>query len=314
MKLSTPPVFLVGSVRSGTTLLRLMLDHHPQIAFPFEFEFAVEHVSDEGEFPPLDEYHAYLAHHRVFQASQLQLDASLDYPSLVRSFLVQRGLRAQKPIVGATIHHHFHRVPYIWPDARFIHLLRDGRDVARSCIAMGWAGNFYRGVELWMNSEQRWAELSQQLPGDRFCEVRYEDLIADPVEELTRICDFVGCGYDPACLDYVHHSRYGIPDAKFSSQWKTKMSAAEVQLAESRIGDMLLERGYELSDFPPRHPNAAEIAKWNRQNQISRAKYRVRRYGLPLFMCDVLARRCQLRPLLNWCRLRINEIDARSLR
>ena len=45
------PLFLVGSERSGTTFLRLMLDHHPEIAFEKEFDFVVTKVSDAGEFP-----------------------------------------------------------------------------------------------------------------------------------------------------------------------------------------------------------------------------------------------------------------------
>jgi|GEM_PF-5624238 len=47
------PIFLVGSERSGTTVLRLMLAHHPQIAWCQEFEYAVDRVSDDGNFPNL---------------------------------------------------------------------------------------------------------------------------------------------------------------------------------------------------------------------------------------------------------------------
>ncbi len=63
------PVFMVGSERSGTTLLRLMLDHHPGIAFHFEFEFAVERLADDGTFPPIEAYHKWLRSERGFRGS-----------------------------------------------------------------------------------------------------------------------------------------------------------------------------------------------------------------------------------------------------
>lgn len=50
------PIFLVGAERSGTTVLRLMLDHHPQIAWCYEFEYAVDQMLDNGDFPKLEAY------------------------------------------------------------------------------------------------------------------------------------------------------------------------------------------------------------------------------------------------------------------
>ena len=123
------PVFLVGAERSGSTLLRLMLDHHPLIAFHFEFDFAVDMIGPNGELPPIQLYHDYLAAHRIFLQSRAEIDFSLDYRRLVRSFLIQKRNRDRKKFVGATVHHAFDRLPTIWPHARYIHLVRDGRDV-----------------------------------------------------------------------------------------------------------------------------------------------------------------------------------------
>ena len=136
--LHTQPAFIVGAVRSGTTLLRLMLDHHPELAFHFEFEFGVDQVSANGMYPEIDRYHDYLAQHRVFQMSGGKIDPDLDFRHLVNSFLEQKRVRDGKTTVGATVHHHIDRIQFLWPEAKYIHLLRDGRDVARSCMAMGW--------------------------------------------------------------------------------------------------------------------------------------------------------------------------------
>ncbi len=130
------PIFLVGAERSGTTLLRLMLDHHPQIAFNSEFEYVVDRISADGHFPDLPCYHDYLSSRWIFKDSHFQIDPNLDYPNLVNSFLQQKQKRDQKARIGATVHHQFHYLCKNWPQAKFIHLLRDGRDVARSNNAL----------------------------------------------------------------------------------------------------------------------------------------------------------------------------------
>src|SRR5262249_54027367 len=116
------PVFLVGSERSGTTLLRLMLDHHPAIAFHSEFEYAVAKMDNPAEWPCLDEYCRYLTSDRIFNGDGFLIDRSLSYPALIDSFLCQKRDAAGKPIVGATVHLDFDRLMRIWPQARFIHL------------------------------------------------------------------------------------------------------------------------------------------------------------------------------------------------
>ena len=140
-----PVVFLVGSERSGTTLLRLMLDHHPEIAFEKEFDFVVSKVSETGAFPQVDAYLEWLA---TVRAADYAIDRSLDYRSLVTDFLRQKqAASGGKPRVGATVHRDFDRLRFIWPDARYIHLVRDPRDVSRSVVQKGWAGNVYQGSE-----------------------------------------------------------------------------------------------------------------------------------------------------------------------
>lgn len=133
-----PPIFLVGAERSGTTLLRLMLDSHPELAFRWESEVLVEKVGDDGAFPDLAEYHEHLRMYRFVEKPAI--DPSLDYAALVRSILEQKRVADRKPRVGAVVHAHFDRLLFIWPDAIFIHLVRDPRDVAQSVVEMGWEG------------------------------------------------------------------------------------------------------------------------------------------------------------------------------
>ena len=197
------PVFLVGSERSGTTLLRLMFDHHPQVAFFFEFEYSVTRMPETSGWPDLEEYYDFLEQNRIFRAARLTIDKGLDYPHLIDNFLRQKQRRDGKPVVGATVHYEFDRLLRIWPDARFIHLVRDGRDVARSVIAMGWAGNMYMAVEPWLRAETLWSSLSGRLPADRWMEIRFEKVVSEPETVLTRFCEFIGVPYDPMMLEYL---------------------------------------------------------------------------------------------------------------
>ena len=142
------PVFLVAAERSGTTMLRLMLStirRSPGAATGY----AVNLMPESGGWPDLAAYREFLLTNRIFRLGHgFEIDPNLSYPELVNSFLEQLQRRTGKPIVGALVHRHFDRLLRIWPDARFIHLIRDGRDVARSCIGMGWAGSVWTGTAL----------------------------------------------------------------------------------------------------------------------------------------------------------------------
>ncbi|RKZ40980.1 MAG: sulfotransferase, partial [Gammaproteobacteria bacterium] len=192
------PIFLVGAERSGTTLLRLMLDYHPQIAFQQEFEFTVSQITDPTDWPNLPGYYEYLSYNRIFLHSHFSIDKHLSYPELINSFLLQKIERDKKQVVGATVHHHFDRLLRIWPQAKFIHIIRDGRDVARSNITMGWAGNIFIGVDLWIKAEQLWQKLSIQLASEQKLTIHYEALIQNTDEVLSQICAFIGVPFDRA--------------------------------------------------------------------------------------------------------------------
>lgn len=310
----TTPIFLVGAERSGTTLLRLMLDHHPKIAFNYEFEFAVDQINAAGNWPDLPTYYEYLAYHRIFLGTGFGIDHSLDYPALVNNFLLQKQKRDNKPIVGATVHHKFHHLIKIWPKAKFIHILRDGRDVARSNIMMGWAGNMFTGVELWIIAERLWQKLSTQLAPEQHITIRYEELIQNPEKVLTQICDFIGVAFDKAMFDYAKHTTYSLPDPKIVERWRKQLINYEIQLAESKIATLLTERGYPLSGLP-----LLKITPWLRwrmyiQTRWRKSLFRIRRYSLGLYLQEVLSRRLHLKSWQKRVKLRISACERQYLK
>jgi hypothetical protein len=311
------PVILVGAERSGTTVLRLMLNSHPLLAWNEEFEYSVDLMSDGPApdcFPDLDRYCQHLELDRIFLASAFVIDESLSYPELINSFLVQKRQRDDKQHIGCTIHRHFDRVLKIWPDARFIHLLRDPRDVAPSVVAMGWAGNVYTGCDRWMQAESLFANLARRLEPERYMTVRFEDLVTNPAQELGRICEFCGVHFDPAMLDYPKHSTYSAPNPRMVQSWKRKMAQADVQLVESRIGEMLSERGYELSDFPPISLTTAAERKLRRHDYWGRVRFRMNENGIPLFAADYVTRRFGLSRWQKRVRMKLNDLRRARLK
>src|SRR5262249_53031614 len=149
-------------------------------------------------------------------------------------------------------------------------LTRDPRDVARSSIGLGMAGNLYRGVDIWTTAERSWDRLASTLTPDRYLEVRYEVLLENVVEELTRLCRFLGLRYSPSMLSYPSRSTYSAPDPKLRYQWKGRCTSRELQWVDWKLEDMLSKRNYELSGFGARKPTLFELVLLRWQDKLYR--------------------------------------------
>jgi hypothetical protein len=155
----------------------------------------------------------------------------------------------------------------LFPDALYVHLIRDGRDAALSFLAMP------RGLmtETWMHprtpaefacqwrTEVAAARRLGRRVGSHYVEVRYEDLVAEPEPALRRTCELAGLDYEPAMLDYAgsvdvsakpHQQRLMQPPTKGVRDWRAQMSAEDVSAFERVAGDLLRELGYETSRAP----------------------------------------------------------------
>ncbi len=100
------------------------------------------------------------------------------------------------------LHRHVNRVLTILPTARLIHMLRDPRDVARSSIAMGWAGSLYHGVGHWIGTETDWDAVVKLSHRATILTLRYEDLFTDTEGRLREVCEFFEVPFDPAMLEW----------------------------------------------------------------------------------------------------------------
>jgi hypothetical protein len=282
---------VVGVGRSGTTLLRLMLDAHPQMTIPPETHFvpAVIEACRSGARPE----GAVEAMTSVRQWGDQGIEPAemlerlrplepLDPGAALRAFYTLQAERQGKPRWGDKTPVYVESMEAIHealPEARFIHLIRDGRDVALSRARRGFGKNAggRRAGQRWRRRILAAREQSQRLP--HYLELRYEDLIEDPEGVLRRVCDFAELDFDPAMLRYheraaermaemardlpgrdgesvrpaeermaAHAMTQKPPSASRIGVWRTEMSAEDAAEFENAAGDLLAELGYPVRE------------------------------------------------------------------
>lgn len=194
-------------------------------------------------------------------------------------------------------------------------MVRDGRDVAYSCIReKGWSGNPWLATERWMEAERLWDKVRDRIPEERKLEITYEELVCQPVQTLDRICQFLGVSYHPAMMTYHQTSTYGLPDPRYVGLWQHQFSKRQIQLAEARISEMLVDRGYNLSGFPKIKVDSKMRLQLKIQDRLSRSISRIQRYGLPLLVLDWISRRLPLPHFRKRVKFRMNRIDTALLK
>lgn len=305
-------VFLCGSLRSGTSLIGLMLNEHPQINNPGELDFLFDQITHDGQTPDIHIYHERLKTDRIFQDNNLIIDDTLSYRALIQSFTQQ--LSRPDSTLMVNIHRCFDRIPYVLPDAKYIHLIRDPRDVARSSIGMGWAGNVYYGVDQWIDSEHDWQQLQKKILPEQYLQIRYEDLILSPAEVLAEICAFVGLDYSDNMLNYDQNSTYSKPDPSLVAQWKKKLSPRQIQHVESRVEPLMQEHGYALSGHQLVHIGVLEKLKLKMGNKFFKWRFSVDRYGFRLQAKDKLSTVFNILPMKKQVYLEKRAIDINYLK
>lgn len=236
VRISAPPIFIVGCGHSGTSVLLNMLDMHPHIhAVPFES--------------------------RVFLKSAWKI-------RLARFFWDKNTIAAGKGRWAEKTPTHVHaieRILQIYPNARILLIIRDGRDVAISLRKR--TSDFSAGVERWVK-DNRGGEAFWGHP--QLLKLTYEELVGDFDEVMPRVCAFLNEPYDPAMRNFhqrrlelfrsgasspptseegEHHNQHRnwqINQQLFdgSGRWQREMSAEEKALFKQKAGQMLIDYGY----------------------------------------------------------------------
>jgi hypothetical protein len=271
------PFFIVGSGRSGSTLLRLILASHSRICIPPETWFLV---------PLLDKLPAdrQLSSTEIGAAVEIMIthyrwpDMGMEAPDLESRAAALTGATLRDVVELVYRHHldgagrtrwgdktppYIHIVPQLaamYPGSRFIHLVRDGRDVAKSFQATGWYGRWlYDSCFEWREAIDRAHGYRSSPLADRLLDVRYEDLVLETEKTIRRICDFLGESFEPAMLDFQRAAEAGVPEREQHAhgklgraprpsdidRWKTEMSLREVLIVEAFLRDGLRQMGYK---------------------------------------------------------------------
>lgn len=295
-------VIIYGSLRSGTTMLRLMLDAHSRLTCPGETDFLVDHIDVDADRYDREALEA----SRIYRASRASIPSDREGKAATEAMVAQLRGDAEGPLLLMQ-HRALRTMLRLFPDAKVVHMLRDPRDVARSAIGMGWAGNVYYGAETWLKTERGWDEAAPLLKPGQVHEVKYEDLVRAPERELAAICEFVGEAFEPAMLSYASSTTYEAPDVSLIEQWRRKQSPRELGLLEPLIGEMAAARGYAPSGADPIAPGPlARLGLWL-DNKTSIWRMRVRRYGLLDPLVFAAAGRLGLRGPMRAAQRRIDE-------
>ncbi len=276
--MKSTPFCVIGIGRSGTTLLRLMLHNHPRIAIPYESHFIIDYCNRLEEYGNLDnDDNARLLIKNILNEPIIKMWDYIFDAERVLDNVKERSLRG---IIDAIYREYAFSqgkerwgdksdyldrldiLSKVFPDAQFIHIIRDGRDVAGSVIKMPWGpSDVIEAAEWWNNHVWVAHRMGAVLGEKRYIEVFYEKLVENPEKELKRLCAFLDEEYSADMLNYHKRSGKSIPnDRKWQHynvnaspntsraySWKREMNPYDVAVFNKYAHKMLQELDYECS-------------------------------------------------------------------
>lgn len=277
------PIFIVGMNGSGTTMLLDSLGRHPQLyGFTRETRLIPDLLErDWGDLNDDENFRKLWDTVRNIPAfGAMNNDQPSPLPENWRSFE-----RTPVAVIHETINHFAHaaqktcwmeKTPQhaqhvallakAWPEARFIHMIRDGRDCAAS-FNRRWKRTPELTVYRWKRVIRLCRRDGQALGENRYLEIKYEDLTANPQYWMRQACDFLKVDFDNAVLEseQPQSDREGeigtiVPT---KPRWHSAFTASRLNRFENIAGSLLSELGYPVTN--PEHdqdPTRLQLKWW----------------------------------------------------
>jgi hypothetical protein len=299
MRSRKPPFFIVGAERSGTTMLRLMLNAHPEVAIPPETWFLIDLMNRlpltdvltetqqrlawqlviaHKRWPDLDIPNNVL-HDRIIGLRQPRLADVIDaiYAELLLRTKKRRwGDKTPEYVIEID------RLHRVFPAAQFVHIIRDARDVSLSLMKKRWRGTFtVNAARYWGNYVSRGCESGRRLADELYLEVHYEDIVCDPPTWLQRICAFLRLEYTDAMMRFhetatekipvrerpFHSDTSRTPRVEDVERWRTEATPLQIMSVEGVAGSIMDRLGQTrhyrgLTRVAPTAIGVAEAMLW----------------------------------------------------
>jgi hypothetical protein len=293
------PLFILGVSRSGTTMLRVIVDRSPGIAIPDESFFvpllARRHrgvvdperfIDDVSRIPTISEWGVAPADVAA------RLRPGLTTGEAIAAVYEAYAAMVAKPRWGDKTPMYMRHLPLLerlFPRAQYVHLVRDGRDAALSFLDMP-EGTFTgtwahpRSAAdfacLWRSEVSDVKALGRRVGPARYTEVRYETLVAAPEDVVRKVCAFAAIPFEDGMLEYAgavdvaakpHQQRLRQRPTVGVRSWRDEMPAVDVAAFEDVAGDLLADLGYEVTTQHRssvrarlrRSSYAVRLAAWN---------------------------------------------------
>lgn len=306
----TGPLFLIGMPRSGTKLLRELLNASGRVGIPYaESEFLPYwlgrwsgwgDLSDRATFQRFYDEVSQLPYFGYERSQGVHLDADTWHrscaaytPAAVFEALIRHDAAVppgSDRVWGDKSPSYIEHMPLLrglYPDARFLHIVRDVRDYCLS-IQKAWSKSPIRAAQRWTDSVQRARADAAAFP-HAYLEVRYEDLLRAPELVLQRCCALLDIPYDPSMLALSRPTENlgdarGMPGLKRDNteKWRTAMDPRTRARVESVAADVLRSLGYPVEHpGPPVRVPTAELRALQVLDGLGLIRAEIAERGLP---------------------------------
>ena len=308
------PIFIVGCERSGTTMLRLILCSHKNIAIPPQTKYAKKLYKRRLLFGNLSKADNRRKLRNWFLNNHNKRTKIIDLD--IDKNEVQKELQITGNTLGAFLSvipkiylKKFDKIrwgdkrPYyikylpqlfkLFPDAQVIHIIRDGRDVVASLKRMPWWNkNSISAMLNWQEAIHRGVTARRNYSSDQFIEIKYEDIINEPENSIKAVCKFLDEEYSESLLEFHKIAKESVPSYKMGwhsatkskinaasiGRWKKELEQWEISLFNNKFKNELELYKYEIQDKPKKLSIGIQLKFY-----FTKLNYKFNQYGARFF-------------------------------